>query len=271
MLRLFLVAAGANALSKAPASSRPRRGTDAQRASTACASAACASVACASAAPLAAASCAASTAFDFAAPCAAVPCATSTAFDFAGAPHDKRTQRFDFAGTPFHDKRTQRYAACARRAIDDGLLDKARSSYRYYLQRFTATAPASEAALLAHRWALLEQRAFNETGARLVFKLGARIVSSKLRDGQDDASLRANGATLFCSWALCEFRHASVLGHEQQARSTSLRLLEHAVKLDEAKANVLKWRRFQRDGPAQPPRGRGAKRPTDPQESHLSR
>jgi hypothetical protein len=235
MLRLVLFAAGARALSKAPASSGPRR-IEAPRAASPCVSAA---------------------------PCAsAAPCEASTSFAFSGAPFASTPTNFAFAGAPFHDKRTQLYATCARRAIDDGLLDKARSSYRYYLQRFTATAPASEAALLAHRWALLEQRALNETGARLVFKLGARIVSSKLRDGQDDAPLRANGATLFCSWALCEFRHASVLGHESQmARSTSLRLLEHAVKLDHAKANVLKWQRFQRDGPTKPPRGRGAKRP----------
>ena len=114
------------------------------------------------------------------------------------------------------------------------------------MERFTTTAPASELALVAHRWALLEQRASNETGARLVFKLGAKIVTSTLRaNPEDDKALRANGATLFCSWALCEYRHATKLGASTQL-ATSVRLLEHAVLLDEQKASVLKWKRFQR-------------------------
>ena len=91
--------------------------------------------------------------------------------------------RFHATSKPFTAPAVVRYSVCARRAIDDGALDKARKTYSYYMARFGGDprVPASESALIAHRWALLEQRAQNATGARVVFKLGARIVQSELR------------------------------------------------------------------------------------------
>ena len=153
--------------------------------------------------------------------------------------------------------RVGRYSVCARRAIEDGELDRARKTYAYYMARFgdDPRVPPSESALVAHRWALLEQRAENATGARAAFKLGARIVTSQLRSceaagtGACDPRLRSHGATLFCSWGLAEFRHAAALGASSAtARETSLALLAHAAALDERKRPVLRWKRFRDAG-----------------------
>jgi hypothetical protein len=150
---------------------------------------------------------------------------------------------------PFSTNCAANYAACARQAIDEGNLDKARKSYQYYMASPVVqaqTTPADTAKLVL-RWALLEQRALNAKGAVEVFKLGAKIVSkalkSELQRGEKQATREA-AATLYCSWGLAEHRHRVALGRGKHAKSRSAALLRHAAVLDESKAPVLRWKRF---------------------------
>ena len=156
--------------------------------------------------------------------------------------------RYAAIRAPFDSRPAGQTAECARRAIADGLFDRARASYGYYVHSYApsrATAPTRDTALMLLRWALLEQRAANATGARDVFKLGARVVLQELKAHEDDATLRATAATLFTSWGLAEYRHRDALeSDEGKARLTSLALLRHATLLDESKAPVLKWKQF---------------------------
>ena len=161
--------------------------------------------------------------------------------------------RYAAIRAPFDSRPAGQTAECARRAIADGLFDRARASYGYYVHSYApsrATAPTRDTALMLLRWALLEQRAANATGARDVFKLGARVVLQELKAHEDDATLRATAATLFTSWGLAEYRHRDALeSDEGKARLTSLALLRHATLLDETKAPVLKWKQFSDDEP----------------------
>ena len=156
--------------------------------------------------------------------------------------------RYAAIRAPFDSRPAGQTAECARRAIADGLFDRARASYGYYVHSYApsrAKAPTRDTALMLLRWALLEQRAANATGARDVFKLGARVVLQELKAHEDDATLRATAATLFTSWGLAEYRHRDALeSDEGKARLTSLALLRHATLLDESKAPVLKWKQF---------------------------
>ena len=161
--------------------------------------------------------------------------------------------RYAAIRAPFDSRPAGQTAECARRAIADGLFDRARASYGYYVHSYApsrATAPTRDTALMLLRWALLEQRAANATGARDVFKLGARVVLQELKAHEDDATLRATAATLFTSWGLAEYRHRDALeSDEGKARLTSLALLRHATLLDESKAPVLKWKQFSDEEP----------------------
>jgi len=156
---------------------------------------------------------------------------------------------------PFESNSAANYAVAARRAIDDGLLDKARASYAYYVDSFAPRQmpPPADTAQILLRWALLEQRASNVTGAREVFKLGARLVMDETRKS-DDARVRAAAATLFCSWGLAEHRHRATLGSRV---ALPLALLRHATVLDDSKAAVLRWKMFsateERAEPAEAP------------------
>lgn len=151
----------------------------------------------------------------------------------------KPTQLYNAIKAPFESPHAQQYVVCARRAIDDGAFDTARKTYAYYHERH-APRHQMDAAKMVLRWALLEQRALNATGARAVFKLGARAVHGGLRSG--DADLKLAAATLFCSWGLAEYRHRAELGSKDAVRATAL--LRHATTLDASKAPVLKWRMF---------------------------
>ena len=117
---------------------------------------------------------------------------------------NKPTALYNAIKAPFESPHAQQYVVCARRAIDDGAFDTARKTYAYYYERHSLR-HKRDAAKMVLRWALLEQRALNATGARAVFKLGARVVHDELRTG--DADLRRAAATLFCSWGLAEYRH----------------------------------------------------------------
>ena len=153
---------------------------------------------------------------------------------------NKPTALYNAIKAPFESPHAQQYVVCARRAIDDGAFDTARKTYAYYHERHSPR-HKRDAAKMVLRWALLEQRALNATGARAVFKLGARVVHDELRNG--DADLRRAAATLFCSWGLAEYRHQHELG-SKNARDRATALLRHATTLDESKAPVLKWRMF---------------------------
>ena len=153
---------------------------------------------------------------------------------------NKPTALYNAIKAPFESPHAQQYVVCARRAIDDGAFDTARKTYAYYHERHSLR-HKRDAAKMVLRWALLEQRALNATGARAVFKLGARVVHDELRTG--DADLRRAAATLFCSWGLAEYRHRHDLG-SKNARDRATALLRHATTLDASKAPVLKWRMF---------------------------
>ena len=153
---------------------------------------------------------------------------------------NKPTALYNAIKAPFESPHAQQYVVCARRAIDDGAFDTARKTYAYYHERHSLR-HKRDAAKMVLRWALLEQRALNATGARAVFKLGARVVHDELRNG--DADLRRAAATLFCSWGLAEYRHQHELG-SKNARDRATALLRHATTLDASKAPVLKWRMF---------------------------
>ena len=150
---------------------------------------------------------------------------------------------------PFDSLSAGKYAECARRAIADGRFDRARASYGYYALTFSrrVEAPTSDTALMILRWALLEQRAANATGARDVFKLGARLLLGEMRKSRaPQAELQKTAATLFTSWGLAEYKNRAALGahDDERARLTSLALLRHATRLDDSKQPVLQWKQF---------------------------
>lgn len=60
--------------------------------------------------------------------------------------------RFHATSKPFTAPAVVRYSVCARRAIDDGALDKARKTYDYFMARFGHAVPPAESALVAHRY-----------------------------------------------------------------------------------------------------------------------
>ena len=112
----------------------------------------------------------------------------------------------------------------ARVHIHKQRLQHARRTYEIGLNRFgTSPEVASDLFLRA---ALLEQRANNQTGARELFKHGARACP--------------HGARLFCSWGLFENKH----GHGARVAGA---LLRHAVALDASIAPVLRWSHFRTD------------------------
>ena len=112
----------------------------------------------------------------------------------------------------------------ARVHIHKQRLRHARRTYELGLSRFgTSPEVASDMFLRA---ALLEQRANNQTGARELFKHGARACP--------------HGARLFCSWGLFENKH----GHGARVAGA---LLRHAVELDASIAPVLRWSHFRTD------------------------
>ena len=129
----------------------------------------------------------------------------------------------------------QYFVDAARSHIHKRRHAHARRTYQLGLERFGGVSPiggegvsdassAAEAvADLCLRWALLEQRVDNTTGARDLFKRGVRECPWEAR--------------VFCSWGLFENR----AGHGSRVACA---LLQHAVSLDASIAPVLKWRMF---------------------------
>ena len=109
----------------------------------------------------------------------------------------------------------------ARAHIKYRRLAHARRTYQLGLSRFRESPEV--AADLFLRAALLEQRAQNMTGARALFKHGARACPWR--------------GKLFCSWGLFENKH----GHGARVAGA---LLRHAVALDASIAPVLRWSHF---------------------------
>ena len=56
------------------------------------------------------------------------------------------TSTFAAIRAPFDTSRAANYAVCAKRAINDGALDKARKTYEYYVEAWAARDPVHDAA-----------------------------------------------------------------------------------------------------------------------------